>query len=126
MAWAAIHDPPPPLGTGELRGTGDDRVNFPSDAEIALKGWVKTLLAGEPDLRSQMWDAATVRFVARPAPVFVDRLEDLKTDADFQAIWDGLNPAQQTRVRNFFVRFLGARRFRRDIEDATTLTPGAP
>jgi hypothetical protein len=104
MTWFALHE----TATGRLESIGE----IVDDDAVAARGLTKVALAGKPLLKGVMWDPVTRTFVPRPAKVLIDRLEDIKTDADFKAFWDGLNPAQQTKMRDFFIRFLGALRFR--------------
>jgi hypothetical protein len=73
---------------------------------------------GGPDQRTQRWDPATRRFVAR---VVKDRLEDLQTSEDpvyvaFRQAWASLNATQRTAIRAALVKLLGPLRQRQDDE----------
>lgn len=101
MSWQALYD----VATGRLISVGDVVADALPDGLAALP------LAGSP-ADSDMWDAATRSFVARPAKVLVDRLQDLLSDADFAAAWASLSAAQRTRLRTALIRLLGRQRYR--------------
>lgn len=61
---------------------------------------------------SVMWDAATASFVARPAKVLVDRVQDLADDPVLSAVWTRLTAAQRTALRNRLAALLGSQRMR--------------
>lgn len=65
---------------------------------------------------TEMWDAASRSWVARPAKVLVDRLDDLLADADFADLWSNINAARRTRLRNLLIRLLGRHRYRNASE----------
>lgn len=58
---------------------------------------------GMPPADDQLWDASTRAFVARPAPVLIDRLDDIETlfqnNADFMAVYGALNAARKAQLR---------------------------
>ena len=112
-AWQALVD----WATGDLVSVGT--VLAPDAAER-----FQVILLGDerPDREAVVWDRAERSFVARPAPVLLDRLDDvearLQADPDFRAVWDGLSAARKTQVRSgiraVLTALLGARRFRRE------------
>jgi len=70
------------------------------------------------------WDEATRTFLPEPAPVVVDRLNDLVAHADFaefRQVWDTLSTAQHAAVRRMMIKLLGSFRFR-----VSTESPGLP
>lgn len=72
-------------------------------------------LAIDPTDPAWMYDQATRGFVARPAKVLIDRLDDLVTNAnyaDFLTVWNNLSAQRKTLLRNMLIRLLGSQRFR--------------
>lgn len=65
------------------------------------------------DLRGQMWDAASKAFVARPAPVLIDRLDDLRAMTGVPALWASLSAAQKLVLGNAIIKLLGGARYRK-------------
>lgn len=65
---------------------------------------------------SEMWDAASRSWVARPVKVRIDRLDDLQADTDFLQVWGSLNAAQRNRLRTVVIRLLGRHRYRNASE----------
>ena len=105
MAWYAICE----TASGRLISLGE------ADVAPVIVGATALTLAGAPDLQVQVWDEATRAFVARPAKVLVDRLQDLLSNpayADFVTAYNALNAANKTRLRNMLIQLLGRRRWR--------------
>jgi hypothetical protein len=79
-------------------------------------GVTEVEIAAMPNLLTETWDAATHTFIARPAKVLIDRLNEIITDSqyadDIVALWNTLNAANRTRLRNGLIRLLGRYRFR--------------
>lgn len=77
-----------------------------------------------PDLEKLVWDSERREFVERPAPVLIDRLEELETmlqgDQDWVAIKSELPSSRQKNLddswKRQLIELLGDRRFRRDDE----------
>lgn len=72
-------------------------------------------LSIDPTDPQWMYDQAQRLFVARPAKVIIDRLQDMLTDpnyADFVTVWNNLTAARKTLLRNMLIRLLGGKRFR--------------
>jgi hypothetical protein len=96
--------------TGRLVSVGTDANPSPPAGVTELQ------IASLPNLATQTWDAATRTFVARPAKVLIDRLDEILTHpdygADIQALWATLNTTNRTRLRNGLIRLLGRYRFR--------------
>lgn len=72
-----------------------------------------------PDLGGAMWDPASRAFVARPAKVLVDRIDDLRSDVEYQPLRDAvaaLRPqdraTMQSAIEEAFINMLGPERFR--------------
>jgi len=62
-----------------------------------------------------MWDAATRSYIARPAKVLVDRLQDLLSDPDYsdwQTVYNALNATRKAQVQAALIRLLGRARYR--------------
>lgn len=109
MPWTALYD----TDTGRLVSVGQI-VSDPLPA-----GLTAVTLPDRPQ-DSEMWDAPSRAFVARPAKVLVDRLAELLTDpryADFQDVWANIPAARRTALRNAMIRLLGRHRFRNAAED---------
>ena len=64
------------------------------------------------DLRAQMWDEGTRTFIARPAKVLVDRLDDLRAQPGMAAFWNSLTGAQKTVLANALIKVFGKLRYR--------------
>lgn len=106
MAWFAIYD----TNTGSLKSI----TTIVSD--ILPVGWTALALAGKPN-DSTMWDSATHAFIPRPTKSLIDRLDDLQTSqnqnaVDFRTVWITLLPAQKSAIRNAFIWLIGRKRFR--------------
>ena len=79
------------------------------------------LLAVKPR-DDQMWDEATRDYVARPAKVLVDRVDDIVNDARISSILSArLNPTQLAALKTVIGEILGGERFR-----STTHPPKIP
>lgn len=101
MSWSALYDE-----------TSGQLLSIASVVSDTLPAGVAVLALAGPPADSQMWDAITRAFIARPAKVLVDRLQDLLDDADFAAAWSNLNTTQRTRLRTAMIRVLGTKRYR--------------
>ena|SRR3990167_5317272 len=108
MTWFAVFE----TLTGRLHSIGEVLADpLPVDLSTLV-------LAGQPDA-SQMWDQDTRQFIARPPKVLVDRLQDILTNpnySEFQTVWNGLNTARKTQLRNAMILLLGPARFRNPTE----------
>lgn len=117
MTWKAYYE----TATGRLLSVGE------IEPEQLPPGVSELLLAGQPNIDAVMWDVATRAFVARPAKVLVDRLQDMITDsaysADLIALWNALNATNRTRLRNGLIRLLGGARWRGPAQPIT-IEPG--
>ena len=113
MPWTAIFD----SATGRLLSVGDILGDIPAGAATLV-------LAGEPDLRTQVWDEASRSFISRPAKVLVDRIQELRDDPVLSAVWTRLTANQQTALRNRLVAFVGGMRFRSPSEPTNLGTRG--
>lgn len=115
MTWQALID----KASGDLVSVGTVLA-----ADAAERFDVLDLGDERPDGEAAIWDRDSRSFVARPAPVLLDRLDDvearLQSDPDFRAVWDNLSAARRTQVRAgiraVLAVLLGARRFRREGE----------
>lgn len=65
---------------------------------------------------SVMWDEGTHAFIARPAKVLIDRLQDLLDIPSFADAYNALSAARKTAVRNGLIQLLGKRRFRNQAD----------
>jgi hypothetical protein len=96
--------------TGRLVSVGTDANPSPPAGVTELQ------IASLPNFSTEVWDAASRTFVARPAKVLIDRLNEIITDSqyadDIIALWNTLNAANRTRLRNGLIRLLGRYRFR--------------
>lgn len=108
--WFAVHD----RATGELRSLG---TVVADPAHLAAQGLeARELGETAPDQHTHRWDSATRAFVLR---VVKDRLDDIVTDAQFdafKAVWATMTPAQKTAVRQLLIALLGPLRYRQDDE----------
>lgn len=109
MTWYAIFE----TASGRLESIGerDDALRTARLESVALDA--------APDLSSVMWDETTRDFVARPAKVLVDRLDDIQSHpdaSDFLTAFNSLNAANRTRVRNFLIWLLNRYRYRNQSE----------
>lgn len=97
-----------------LYETATGRLLSEAEADVAptTVAGVTVLSRAARAADTEMWDPATFAFVARPAKVLVDRLDDLNNDPDLAAVWTRLTVAQRTALRNRLVRLLGYRRYR--------------
>ncbi len=101
MGWSALYD----TGSGQLLSVGQILADPLPPHTAALP------LAGPPSA-AEMWDPVARAFVARPAKVVIDRLQDLVDDADFQQVWGSLNATQRAKIRTAVIRLLGRFRYR--------------
>jgi len=106
--WFAVVDD----ATGRLVSIGTVIASPLSAGLVAIR-----LGKDQPNLGDVMWDAASRSFVARPPIVLIDRLDDLKSDADFSAALASLNPAGKNRMLDLIGDMLGPVRFRVEGED---------
>lgn len=103
MTWYAVYE----TTTGRLVSIGDQVADPLPDGLIAAE------LASAPDLRSVMWDNVARAFTNRPAPVLVDRLDDLRAMPGVTALWNSLNGTQKTVLANALIALLGGARYRK-------------
>ena len=84
--------------------------------ENTPEGWSFVERAERLDLGLWMWSEAARDYVARPPKVLVDRLQDIISNPAYQddliTLWNSLNAANRTRLRNGLIRLLGGQRFR--------------
>ncbi len=104
--WYAVCD----KTTGILAGVGTVLADPLPPALEAIA------LPARPDFSVSFWNVATKAFVARPAIVWIDRLDDLIADPDFAAVWSSLNAAKRTQMRTACIRLIGGRRMRQSEE----------
>lgn len=103
MTWYAVYE----TATGRLHSIGDQVANPLPDGLTAAP------LASAPDLSNVMWDNVARAFTSRPAPVLIDRLDDLRAMTGVQALWNSLNAVQKTVLANALIKLLGAARYRK-------------
>lgn len=73
------------------------------------------------------WDEATRAWVAIPAPVLIDRLQDLAQHPYLANVWQRLTAAQRTQLRKAVVWLLGTHRYRQPTEEvALDVDPSWP
>lgn len=123
MAWFGLVDP----ANGNLVGVGTETM-FPSGDPGTYDGPydVHAFGVNQPDFAKQRWNESTKQLEPRPAPVLIDRLDDIEAwlmaDADFANVWGTLTQARRTTIRTGIRRVLarvaGARRFRQQDEPA--------
>lgn len=115
MAWYAYIR----TSNGDLVSLGTNLV-VPDDLDI-----VPTLLAIDPTDPAWMYDQTTRTFISRPAKVLRDRLDDITSDPIFTdnlvALWNTLNAANRTRLRNGLILLLGRHRFR-NVSESVEVT----
>lgn len=83
-------------------------------------GVSRTLLTVDPTDPAWMYDPAPRAFVARPAKVLIDRLQDMLDNpayADFVTVWQGLSAARKNQLRTMLIRLLGRQRYRAQSEE---------
>jgi hypothetical protein len=66
--------------------------------------------------QDNLWNVATRTWTPRPAPIVIDRLQDLANHPYAADIWTRLTVAQRTKLRKLFVWLLGTRRLRGQTE----------
>lgn len=110
MPWYLLHDE-----NGRLLSQGSVLAE-----KLAANVTVVTL-DKRPE-RGQIWDEASRQFVAKPAPVFIDRLDDLQGDgfAALRTLLQSLTAPQRTVFRNAIIKLLGKQRYRQ-ADEATEL-----
>ena len=92
--------------TGRLVSLGSVLAN-PLDASLSAVD------LGSKPADSLMWSDASRTFVARPAKVLVDRLQDLLDYyPDFLTVWNSLTTQRKNLIRTALIQFLGSKRFR--------------
>jgi hypothetical protein len=121
--WYGLVDP----ATGELKSVGTEAM-FPDGNLDAFAGVydVHAFGANQPDFATHRWSETTRTLEPRPAPVLVDRLDDIEqwlmADPDFAAAWQSMNQTQRTAIRTgirrVLVRVAGGRRYRQTDEPA--------
>jgi hypothetical protein len=121
MAWYGLVN----KQTGDLVSIGTESM-FENRDPARLPAGVDRVDFGanQPDQATNLWNAATRTWTARPAPVLVDRIADIETrlaaDADWSAVFNGLTNARKTQLRTGWQRVmtgvLGGRRFRDSSE----------
>jgi hypothetical protein len=82
-------------------------------------GVSRQLLSVDPTDPAWMYDLVTRAFIARPAKVIIDRLDDIVTNlnyADFQTVWSALSATRKNQLKQAMIRLLGRQRFRADTE----------
>jgi hypothetical protein len=119
--WYGLVD----ITTGELRGVGTLAM-FPDGNLAAFDGVFDVEEFGDvqPDFAGKIWNPTTRTLTDRPAPVWLDRLDDIEAwlmaDADFASVWGSLSQARRTTIRTGIRRVLarvaGARRMRQAEE----------
>ena len=62
------------------------------------------------------WDPINLVWTPRPAPVMVDRLQDLANHPYAAEVWQRLTPAQRVKLRRILVWLLGGQRLRRETD----------
>lgn len=102
MAWHYLYE----TASGRLVSEAE------ADAAPVVPAGLSVLSRPSRAADAEMWDPGTFAFVARPAKVLVDRLDDLASDAELAAVWTRLTVTQRTALRNRLVRLLGYRRYR--------------
>ena len=96
-------------------------VSHGSVPTVPTPGDLTVVDVGSRPTDSLMWDEATRAWVARPAKVLVDRLQDLADDPELSAVWTQLTPTQRTALRNRLIRLFGRYRWRPLSGSAETL-----
>jgi hypothetical protein len=66
----------------------------------------------KPNFAVVYWDNTLRTFMPRPLQQFVDRLDDLAANPDWQTINNRLTAGQRPLLRNLMTRMLGNRRMR--------------
>lgn len=103
MTWYAVHD-----ANGKLVSVGTRLAdNLPNGLTVVNLG------EADPDLRLTMWDETTRMFIARPLPVLIDRLDDLRAMTGVQVLWNSLSGAQKLVLANALIALLGGARYRK-------------
>ena len=107
--------------TGRLTNVGTVAPARVDASETAL-----TFDRAMPDFATEMWDTDTRTFIARPAAVLVDRLDDLAADPDFIRVTADLNAARQADLRAALIRWIGPRNRYRKSYHSAVLESGQP
>ncbi len=110
--WTAVYR----VSDGVLLGCGTvlpDRLPDGSATRTYLE---------RPD-QGTRWDPSTLDFVPVPAPVYVDRLQDLVNHPYLSSVWSRLTVAQRQQMRRTMVWLLGSRRYREPLEDVAIDPP---
>ena len=103
MSYYAIYE----TATGRLVSLGD------VVASPLPQGLTAVDIGRAVDLRDQVWDQASKAFIARPAPVLIDRLEDVKAMTGMAVLWSSLSAAQKLVLGNAIIKLLGGARYRK-------------
>lgn len=105
MAWYAY-----------IRDSDGALLSLSTTSDQVAAGITVTELAIDPTDPAHMYDQNTRTFISRPAKVLADRLQDIITNPaygdDLITLWNTLNAANRTRLRNGLIRLLGRHRFR--------------
>lgn len=117
MTWYGLVQPT----SGDLVSVGTESM-FPDGNIDAFTGVYDRVDFGAvaPDFAVNLWNPTTRALIPRPAPILVDRLNDIEAvllaDADWVAVWNALSTVRKTQIRTGFRRvlafFLGGARFR--------------
>jgi hypothetical protein len=113
--WFTLYE----TATGVLRAHTSE-VGLPSP--IPAQFTVVAHGAARQD-QGNRWNVATRTWVAIPAPVLVDRLQDMANHAYMAEIWSRLTVAQRTKLRKALVWLLASRRYRTPTEDVALDPP---
>lgn len=103
-----------------IRNTDGALLSLAQAASDPPPDVTRTLLAVDPTDPAWMYDPATRAFVARPAKVLIDRLQDMLDNpayADFVTVWQGLNATRKNQLRTMLIRLLGRQRYRAQSEE---------
>jgi len=69
----------------------------------------------DPTDTQWMYDQTSRTFIARPAKVLIDRLQDIITNVAYQDlidVWQTLNTNNRNKLRNGLIKLLGKQRWR--------------
>jgi hypothetical protein len=99
MAWYGLID----ATTGELLSIGTEAMFDSGDVSKVPPGHQRRDFgASKPDLATQMWDAATRTWIARPAPVVIDRITDIQNlllaNSNFSTTYNTLTTARKNAL----------------------------
>jgi hypothetical protein len=109
MPWYAIFE----TNSGRLVSIGERDESLTTDILSS------SLIGGQPDLSTIMWDTTTRAFIARPPKVIIDRLDDFMSHPsydDFRTLYNALSATNKARLRNIAIRLLGRNRYRSESQ----------